>query len=62
MDRNEEQNEKDNELCIISENESQTIVKINLEEEKEIKHEATSVEKQCNSTEGAKLIEPIIIW
>jgi hypothetical protein len=62
MDRNEEQNEKDNELCIISENESQTIVKINLEEEKEIKEEATSVEKECNSTEGAKLIEPIIIW
>jgi hypothetical protein len=60
MDRNEEQNEKDNELSIISGNESQ--IEINIKEEKERKEETNKVEKECNSTEGAKLIEPIIIW
>lgn len=62
MERKEEQEEKDNKLSKISENESQTEVKINIEEEKEIKEEATRVEKEFNSTEGPKLIEPIIIW
>ena len=62
MERNEEQKEKENELSIISENESQTEVEKNIEEEKERKEEANKVEKQCNLIEGAKLIEPIIIW
>ena len=60
MDRNEEQNEKDNELSIISGNESQ--IEINIKEEKERKEETNKVEKECNLIEGAKLIEPIIIW